>query len=67
MLFRSVGVPRDGLWEEIFNSDATLYGGSGWGNLGGVEAAPVSVHGRRYSLTMALPPLAAVVFKRTPA
>ena len=62
-----VGVPRGGVWEEIFNSDATLYGGSGWGNLGGVEAAPVSVHGRRYSLTLALPPLATVVFKRAPA
>ena len=59
-----MGAPAGGFWAEIFNSDAPLYGGSGWGNMGGVEAAPVSVHGRRYSLTLSLPPLGAVFFKR---
>ncbi len=59
-----MGSPRSGFWEEIFNTDALLYGGSGWGNMGGVEASPVSVHGRRHSLTLALPPLGAVLFKR---
>ena len=41
-----VGVPRGGLLAEILNSDAAEYGGSGWGNLGGPEAAPVAAHGR---------------------
>ncbi len=53
-----VGAPRDGLWSEILNSDAKEYGGSGVGNLGGVEAGPVGCQGRRYSLCLTLPPLA---------
>jgi len=36
---------RSGRWEEILNSDAPLYGGSGQGNLGGVVTAPVPWHG----------------------
>ena len=32
------------------------------GNLGGVDAAPVPAHGRFHSLTLTLPPLAAVFF-----
>jgi 1,4-alpha-glucan branching enzyme len=58
-----VGAPRGGFWREILNSDANDYGGSGQGNLGGVEAVPIGLHGRPYSLTLTLPPLAAVVFK----
>ena len=58
-----LGAPRDGFWIELLNSDAREYGGSGVGNMGGVEAAPISVHGRPYSLTVTLPPLAALFFK----
>jgi 1,4-alpha-glucan branching enzyme len=58
-----VGVPKPGFWEEMLNSDAKEYGGSGQGNLGGVEAVPTPLHGRPYSLTVTLPPLAAVFFK----
>ena len=57
-----VGVPTGGLWREVLNSDATLYGGSGQGNVGGVEAAPVAFHGRPWSLNLVLPPLALLVF-----
>jgi 1,4-alpha-glucan branching enzyme len=59
-----VGVPDGGYWREIANSDATLYGGSGVGNLGGVEAAPVAVHGHYHCLVLTLPPLAILMFKR---
>jgi 1,4-alpha-glucan branching enzyme len=59
-----VGVPQPGFWSELLNSDAREYGGSGQGNLGGVEAARIPLHGRPYSLTFTLPPLAAVFFKR---
>jgi 1,4-alpha-glucan branching enzyme len=52
-----VGVPRGGFWRELLNSDASLYGGSGVGNFGGVEAAPLPLHGRHYSLKLRLPPL----------
>ena len=58
-----LGVPLDGFWKEVLNSDAPLYGGSGQGNMGGVEAAPVAAHGRPFSLNVTLPPLGAVVFK----
>ncbi|HJP66317.1 MAG TPA: alpha amylase C-terminal domain-containing protein, partial [Actinomycetota bacterium] len=57
------GVPRGGLWREVLNSDADHYGGSGWGNMGGVEAVPVPVHGRPKSLTLTLPPLGCVFLK----
>jgi len=60
-----VGVPGGGFWREILNSDAKEYGGSGVGNLGGVHAAKEEVHGRPYSLTLTLPPLAAAFFKRS--
>ncbi len=59
-----VGVPCGGYWQEVLNSDAELYGGSGQGNLGGVDAAPVGAHGRYYSLTLTLPPLGVVVLKQ---
>jgi 1,4-alpha-glucan branching enzyme len=55
-----IGVPQPGFWRELLNSDVKEYGGSGQGNLGGVEAAPIPFHGRSYSLTITLPPLAAV-------
>ena len=58
-----VGTPRGGLWQEILNSDAEEYGGSGHGNFGGIEAVPVEIHGRPYSLKLTLPPLGAVFFK----
>jgi 1,4-alpha-glucan branching enzyme len=55
-----VGVPRGGHWEEVLNSDAPLYGGSGQGNIGGVDAAPVHWHGQSQSLNLTLPPLAMI-------
>ena len=58
-----IGVPRAGRWTELLKSDARHYGGAGWGNLGGVEAAPVAAHGRLYSLTVTLPPLSAVFYR----
>jgi 1,4-alpha-glucan branching enzyme len=58
-----VGVPRGGFWQEVLNSDAWEYGGSGQGNLGGLEAVPIAFHGRDHSLTLTLPPLGAVFFK----
>jgi 1,4-alpha-glucan branching enzyme len=58
-----VGVPRGGLWKEVLNSDAALYGGSGYGNFGGVEATPVPAHGRDHSLSVTLPPLSVLFLK----
>jgi len=58
-----LGVPRGGFWKELLNSDAERYGGSGHGNLGGVEADPAASHGRKYSLRLVLPPLGVVFLK----
>ncbi len=58
-----VGIPTGGYWTEILNSDAPLYGGSGQGNFGGVDAAPAGAHGRPWSLSLSLPPLAVVAFR----
>jgi 1,4-alpha-glucan branching enzyme len=58
-----VGVPRGGFWRELLNSDAVEHGGSGHGNLGGVEASPVPCLGRMHSLTLTLPPLSTVFLK----
>jgi 1,4-alpha-glucan branching enzyme len=58
-----VGVPRGGYWREILNSDAHYYGGSGLGNHGGADAVPMPYEDYSHSLTLTLPPLAAVFFK----
>ena len=58
-----VGVPHGGFWRELLNSDAPCYGGSGQGNLGGIEAAPVRAAERSWSINATLPPLGIVVFK----
>jgi len=55
-----VGVPEGGDWIEILNTDSTVYGGSGVGNLGRVEALDEMAHGRPHALSLALPPLGAV-------
>ncbi|TFG87691.1 MAG: 1,4-alpha-glucan branching protein GlgB [Chromatiales bacterium] len=58
----TVGVPEGGRWTERLNSDAPLYGGSGAGNFGGIEAAPLPAHGRTHSLMLQLPPLSVLYF-----
>jgi 1,4-alpha-glucan branching enzyme len=56
----AVGVPCGGRWVELANSDAAVHGGSGWGNLGGVDAVESPMHGRPFHLPLVLPPLAVV-------
>jgi 1,4-alpha-glucan branching enzyme len=58
-----VGVPRGGYWQELLCSDAEFYGGTGFGNLGGIEAMPLPAQGRFYSLALTLPPLGVVFLK----
>lgn len=55
-----LGLPRSGRWTEILNTDAGDYGGSGAGNLGGVEAVAGPWHGREHSAEVVLPPLATI-------
>jgi 1,4-alpha-glucan branching enzyme len=59
-----IGVRFEGRWREIVNSDAREYGGSGQGNMGAVQSAPVPYGGRPYSLNVTVPPLGAIFLKR---
>ncbi len=56
-----VGVPGPGWYRECINTDAHEYGGSGQGNMGGVEAVAGSCDGQPWTLTLTLPPLATIM------
>ncbi|MEI7461337.1 MAG: 1,4-alpha-glucan branching protein GlgB [Pirellula sp.] len=59
-----MGVPRDGFYREIFNSDSVHYAGTNVGNHPGILAdSKIPQHGRPASIELTLPPLATVVFK----
>ncbi len=58
-----VGLPFGGRWDELVNTDAEEYGGSGVGNYGSVEAEYVPWSGRPASVELTLPPLAALYLK----
>jgi 1,4-alpha-glucan branching enzyme len=55
-----LGLPKVGKWEEVLNSDASLYGGSNVGNLGGVSTQPIARHGHPQSAEFTLPPLSVI-------
>ena len=59
-----IGVPEGGRWRELLNSDAIEYGGDGHGNFGGIDALPTPIHGKPYSLSLTLPPLGILIFKK---
>ncbi|MEK7449051.1 MAG: 1,4-alpha-glucan branching protein GlgB [Planctomycetota bacterium] len=61
-----IGVPSEGHWIEILNSDAREYGGSGQGNLGGVKTEPIPSHSYNYSVSLTIPPLGILVLKNIP-
>ena len=52
-----LGLPFSGQWEEILNTDAEGYFGSGVGNFGAVEATDEMWHGQPASTTLRVPPL----------
>jgi len=55
-----VGMPAAGRWREAVNTDSAYYGGTGVGNLGGVDAEATPWHDQPYSALLTLPPLGAV-------
>jgi 1,4-alpha-glucan branching enzyme len=59
-----MGVPAPGHWRERINTDSETYGGSGRGNLGGVDSEPVSWNGFEHSVLLTLPPLAGLILER---
>jgi 1,4-alpha-glucan branching enzyme len=58
-----IGVPQAGLWHEILNTDAGVYGGSNIGNGGAVPTEDVPSHGHAASVSLLLPPLSTVMFR----
>jgi 1,4-alpha-glucan branching enzyme len=58
-----IGVPRPGRWALLENTDRAEFGGSGAGTSGPVEADEIGMHGRPFSLSLALPPLGALLFR----
>jgi 1,4-alpha-glucan branching enzyme len=59
-----VGVPAEGYWKEVLNSDAFKYGGGNQGNCGGVNADWITMHNQPYSLNLTLPALSVIFLKR---
>ena len=56
-----IGLPKEGVWKELLNTDAEYYDGTGKiGNLGQVVAHAVPSHGYGASASVTLPPLGAV-------
>ena len=59
-----VGVRQEGVYKELFNSDALAYGGGNVGNSGEVRSEPVRWNEREHSLPLTLPPLGGLYLKR---
>lgn len=60
-----IGVPFEGYYTELLNSDSEYYGGSNVGNNGGIYADNICCHDKPYSIGIKVPPLSVVVFKPT--
>jgi 1,4-alpha-glucan branching enzyme len=58
-----VGVPREGVWTEVLNSDAAKYGGDGYINSKQLVAERIPLHGRFHSLSLTIPPLGVTFLK----
>ena len=55
-----VGVPRGGIWREVLNTNAEVYGGSGLVTGEELKAEEREWHGQPWSVELTLPPLAVV-------
>jgi 1,4-alpha-glucan branching enzyme len=58
-----IGVPFEGFYQEVLNTDSTFYCGAGNGNMGGKNAEAIPLHNQKYSLDCTLPSLSTVIFK----
>lgn len=58
-----IGMPQQGYYSEVINSDDARYGGSNVCNKEQMETAPIAQHGRQHSLSVTLPPLATLILE----
>jgi 1,4-alpha-glucan branching enzyme len=58
------GVPEEGFYEEVLNTDSEAFGGSNLGNGGLVSSRPIPKHNRQHSISVTLPPLSVVAFRK---
>ena len=58
------GVPEEGFYEEILNTDSELFGGTNMGNGGFVSSQATPMHNRQHSIAVTLPPLSVVAFRK---
>ena len=61
-----IGLPHAGRWDEVVNTDADVYLGSGVGNLGAVTAVEEPWHGQPASAVVQLPPLGTIWLRHRP-
>jgi 1,4-alpha-glucan branching enzyme len=59
-----IGVPGDGVYQEVFNSDLSEFGGSGKRNEENLQAEKNPWQGQDFSLEIKVPPLACIIFKK---
>jgi len=59
-----IGLPWNGNYSELFNSDAEIYGGSNQGNLGKITSTEVPFHNQITSAEITIPPLGALILKK---
>jgi 1,4-alpha-glucan branching enzyme len=58
-----VGVPQEGHYVEVMNSDSEHYGGSNAGNYGGRDSEAIAWHRSQHSISLTLPPLSMLILK----
>lgn len=58
-----IGVPRQGFWKEVLNTNSEFYGGTGLGNDGGRTTEDLPYDGFSQSIAVTLPPLSTTIFK----
>ena len=58
-----LGLPHEGHYQLILNTDAGVYSGSGAAEIGSINAEAVAIHGKEFSASITLPPLATLWFE----
>ena len=60
-----IGVPKYGLYDEVFNSDEKRFGGSGVVNGNNIKTEVMKIHGFDQGLSLTLPPLSVIYLRCT--